>query len=133
MQGGSDKLIKPTGTVTLFNHLKTSDKDLVMVGTAEHLLLEQGQFDSKKLIKDDLIALLTDWIDKHVVNPEIEAKGQADGTRGTAKSGQEYSDITRQARGHYKVAEGQLLLNDPEAARDHLVTVLRPARGTRPQ
>ena len=130
LQGGSDKLIKPTGTVTLFNHLKTSDKDLVMVGTAEHLILEQGQFDSKKLIKDDVIALMTDWIDKHVVYPQIDVESQANDTKGSAISGQEYSDITRQARGHYKVAEGELLLNDPEAARDHLVTVLRLARGT---
>jgi len=124
LQGGSDKLIKPTGTVDLFNHLKTSDKDLVMVGTAEHLILEQGQFGDKVLIKDDVISLLTNWIDKHVANPESQANA------GVTARMEENSDLTRQAQGHYKIAEGNMLLNDPEAAKDHLLTVLRLARGT---
>lgn len=124
LQGGSDKLIKPTGTVELFSHLKTSDKDLVMVGSAEHLILEQGQFDDKQIIKDDVISLLTNWIDKHVANADKEVAAEP------GKAMEVNADLTRQARGHYKMAEGSMLLNDPEVARDHLLTVLRIARGT---
>ncbi|MBU6454793.1 MAG: alpha/beta fold hydrolase [Cyanobacteria bacterium REEB67] len=138
LQGGSDKLIKPTGTVELFNHLKTPDKDLVMVGTAQHLILERGQFGEEKIIKDDVISLVTNWIDKHVANPEnvaedkenAENSGNAGNARVSANSMETNADITRQARGHYKIAEGSMLLNDPEMAKDHLLTVIRMARGT---
>ena len=126
LQGGSDKLIKPTGTVMLFNHIKSNDKDLVMVGTAQHLILEQGQFGDEKIIKDDVITLITSWIDKHVANPANEAEP----TVVTDKAMEADADLTRQARGHYKIAEGSMLLNDPETARDHLLTVIRIARGT---
>lgn len=126
LQGGSDKLIKPTGTVELYNHLKTNDKDLVMVGSAEHLILEQGQFDDKIQIKDDVISLLTNWIDKHVANTERSLAAIKD----PSKTMEENSDLTRQAHGHIKIAEGNMLLNDPETAKDHLLTVLRIARGT---
>jgi alpha-beta hydrolase superfamily lysophospholipase/thiol-disulfide isomerase/thioredoxin len=126
LQGGSDRLIKPTGTVDLFNRLKTSDKDLVMVGTAQHLILEQGQFDDKQVIKDDVIAILTNWIDKHVAN----ADGAGGSTASAGKTMEETSDQTRKARGHFKIAEGEMLLNDPEGAADHLVAVIKLARGT---
>ncbi len=127
LQGGSDKLIKPAGTVALFNRLKTSDKDLVMVGTAQHLILEQGQFDDKEVIKDDVIALVTNWIDKHVANLDQDLTGSlTDSTSSMAKD----ADVTRQARGHFLMAEGCLLLNDAEAAKEHLSTVMHLARGT---
>jgi len=126
LQGGSDKLIKPTGTVELYNHLKTNDKDLVMVGSAEHLILEQGQFDDKIQIKDDVITLLTNWIDKHVANTERSLTTIKD----PSKTMEENSDLTRKANGHIKIAEGHMLLNDPDTAKDHLLTVLRIARGT---
>jgi acylglycerol lipase len=125
LQGGSDKLIKPTGTVELFNKLKTSDKDLVMVGTAQHLILEQGQFDDRNLIKDDVIVMLTNWIDKHVVSiDDREGKG------GKSTTTAEDSDQTRKALGHFQVAKGSMLLNDPHNAQTHLLEVLKLARGT---
>jgi acylglycerol lipase len=139
LQGGSDKLIKPTGTVELFNHLRTPDKDLVMVGTAQHLILERGQFGDEKIIKDDVISLVTNWIDKHVANPEKIAEDAEKAENAEKKDGRDQSqsnsmetnaDVTRQARGHYKIAEGSMLLNDPEMAKDHLLTVIRMARGT---
>jgi acylglycerol lipase len=127
LQGGSDKLIKPTGTVELFNKLKTSDKDLVMVGTAQHLILEQGQFDDKNLIKDDVIVMLTNWIDKHVVSIDDDGEGK---TAGNSTTTVEASDQTRKALGHFQVAKGSLLLNDPAGAQSHLLEVLKLARGT---
>jgi thioredoxin-like negative regulator of GroEL len=61
-------------------------------------------------------------MDKHVANPEADLA--------TSQSMEQNADLTRQARGHYKIAEGEMLLNNPEAAKEHLVTVLRLARGT---
>lgn len=124
LQGGSDKLVKPAGTIGLLKYIKAKDKDLVVVGTAQHLILEQGQFDDTHVIKDDVITIVSSWIDKHVANPETEPS--EDATNLMSK----YSDATRQARGHFKMAEGSLLLNDAETAKDHLATVLRLAHGT---
>jgi len=130
LQGGSDKLIKPTGTVQLFNHLKTRDKDLVMVGTAQHLILEQGQFDDKHLIKDDVITMLTSWIDKHVTNLESAEAKEISATTTLPGSLPSSSDQTRKALGHFHVAKGNLLLNDPDGAQNHLLAVIKLARGT---
>lgn len=56
MAGFKDKLVKPEGTIELFNDLSTSDKLLLIVGDGEHLLLEENQ------LKSQLALLLTDWI-----------------------------------------------------------------------
>ncbi len=56
MAGYKDKLVRPEGTVELFNALSTQDKLLWIVGGSEHLLLEEGQFT------DQLAKLLNVWI-----------------------------------------------------------------------
>ncbi len=56
MAGFKDKLVKPEGTVELFNALSSQDKLLWIVGGGEHLLLEEGQFTSQ------LAQLLNVWI-----------------------------------------------------------------------
>jgi lysophospholipase len=42
-QGYQDHLIKPEGTLQLFKNFGTEDKDLVLSGTSEHLIFEEGQ------------------------------------------------------------------------------------------
>jgi len=42
-QGYQDHLVKPEGTLQLFKLLGTEDKDLVLSGTSEHLIFEEGQ------------------------------------------------------------------------------------------
>lgn len=54
--GFKDKLVKPEGTIELFNLLSTSDKMLMIVGDGEHLLVEENQ------LTPQLRMLLTDWI-----------------------------------------------------------------------
>jgi acylglycerol lipase len=56
LAGFKDKLVKPEGTIELFNDLSTNDKLLLIVGDGEHLLLEENQ------LKNQLALLLTDWL-----------------------------------------------------------------------
>jgi acylglycerol lipase len=42
-QGYQDHLVKPEGTLQLFKYFATEDKDLVLSGTSEHLIFEEGQ------------------------------------------------------------------------------------------
>lgn len=59
IQGNEDKLAKPDGTVKVFKALNTKDKDLILVGKAEHLIFEEGQFD------EHMLGVVTSWIAKH--------------------------------------------------------------------
>jgi acylglycerol lipase len=56
LAGFKDKLVKPEGTIELFNDLSTNDKLLLIVGDGEHLLLEENQ------LHNQLALLLTDWL-----------------------------------------------------------------------
>jgi alpha-beta hydrolase superfamily lysophospholipase len=56
LAGFKDKLVKPEGTISLFNQLSTQDKLLMIVGDGEHLLLEENQ------LSDQLAQLVMDWI-----------------------------------------------------------------------
>ncbi|MDR3615898.1 MAG: alpha/beta fold hydrolase [Candidatus Obscuribacterales bacterium] len=54
--GFKDKLVKPEGTIELFNNISNQDKLLMVVGDGEHLLLEENQ------LTDQLEQLIFDWI-----------------------------------------------------------------------
>ncbi len=56
LAGFKDKLVKPEGTVDLFNALSVQDKLLMVVGDGEHLLLEENQMSTQ------LEQLVSDWI-----------------------------------------------------------------------
>jgi alpha-beta hydrolase superfamily lysophospholipase len=56
LAGFKDKLVKPEGTIELFNELSTPDKLLFVVGDSEHLLLEENQ------LTNQLSILINDWI-----------------------------------------------------------------------
>lgn len=55
LAGFKDKLVKPEGTIELFNSLSTPDKLLMVVGDGEHLLLEENQ------LTEQMTVLLVDW------------------------------------------------------------------------
>jgi alpha-beta hydrolase superfamily lysophospholipase len=59
-QGYSDKLVKPTGTFELYRAISVKDKDLVIVGHAEHLIFEEDQFDP--IVVHGLVG----WINEHL-------------------------------------------------------------------
>lgn len=67
VQGCKDKLVKPKGTMQLFNNIVCDDKELLMVDNAEHLIFEEGQFD------DQVIQKVDKWVSAHLTKQE---KGQ---------------------------------------------------------
>jgi len=56
LAGFKDKLVKPEGTIELFNALSTQDKLLMIIGDSEHLLLEENQ------LTNQLAQMLNVWI-----------------------------------------------------------------------
>lgn len=60
LAGFKDKLVKPEGTIELFNAVTNTEKMLFVVGDGEHLLLEENQ------LTDQLTQLLLVWIRKPI-------------------------------------------------------------------
>ncbi|MDR3617227.1 MAG: alpha/beta fold hydrolase [Candidatus Obscuribacterales bacterium] len=58
-QGFGDKLVKPEGTLALYNAMGTKFKNLVLIGHQEHLIFEEGQCPPEVL--DGLIG----WLNNH--------------------------------------------------------------------
>lgn len=85
VQGCNDKLVRPEGTVELYNRLATPDREIVLIPNAEHLIFEESQFN------DQVIATVTAWMDariakiaqeKNVPHVEDKAGEKADATKG---------------------------------------------------
>lgn len=60
VQGSGDKLVRPEGTMELFERLATNDKKFVLINEAEHLIFEENQFSKKDL------DLVDSWIKNHI-------------------------------------------------------------------
>jgi alpha-beta hydrolase superfamily lysophospholipase len=73
--GFKDKLVKPQGTIDLFNELATTDKMLIIVGNGEHLIFEENQMTRQ------VAAILLAWLNTHS-NDQVmpHAKRQASST-----------------------------------------------------
>lgn len=56
MAGFKDRLVKPEGTIELFNAISSQDKLMMMIGDGEHLLLEENQ------LTEQLAQMLNVWI-----------------------------------------------------------------------
>lgn len=65
VQGSDDKLVRPKGTMELFDRLSTPDKKFVLISHAEHLIFEENQFS-----KEDL-DLVDHWLRSHMGKAEI--------------------------------------------------------------
>ena len=63
LAGFKDKLVKPEGTIQLFNGLSTPDKLLMVIGDGEHLLLEENQ------LTDQLAQMLVVWLKNESRSP----------------------------------------------------------------
>jgi acylglycerol lipase len=66
VQGCKDKLVKPEGTVELFNELGTKDRKIQLIENGEHLIFEENQFS------DAAIEALDNWMATHLAG--IEAR-----------------------------------------------------------
>ena len=62
LAGFKDKLVKPQGTIELFNELTTPDKLLVVVGNGEHLIFEESQ------LTNQVCWVVLGWLKSHVEN-----------------------------------------------------------------
>jgi alpha-beta hydrolase superfamily lysophospholipase len=60
LAGFKDKLVKPQGTIELFNELGTPDKMLVVVGNGEHLLFEESQ------LTEQVCWVVLGWLRSHI-------------------------------------------------------------------
>ncbi|HEY9733238.1 MAG TPA: alpha/beta fold hydrolase [Drouetiella sp.] len=58
-QGFSDNLVKPMGTLAIYQAIPTKDKDMIFIGRAEHLIFEEGQFD------EVIFRGVLEWITRH--------------------------------------------------------------------
>jgi acylglycerol lipase len=63
LAGFKDKLVRPEGTIDLFNEVSTQDKLLLVVGDGEHLLLEENQ------LTPEIEQLLLQWIKMEARTP----------------------------------------------------------------
>lgn len=68
VQGYQDKLLDPSGAFALFNQIAGKDKDLVLIGQAQHLVFEEGRFTPHAI--DVLIAWLRDKSQSPVCYPQ---------------------------------------------------------------
>lgn len=59
-QGYSDNLVKPMGTLAIYQAIPNKDKDMIFLGRAEHLIFEEGQFDQV------VLRGVTEWILRHL-------------------------------------------------------------------
>jgi thiol-disulfide isomerase/thioredoxin len=117
VQGYSDRLVKPEGTMELFRASGSKDKDMVMIGSKEHLIFEEGQFDQH------VIDVVTSWIDKHASRQLAAEEAQHPDTV--------TSDDIRKAEGHLLLAQGYIKLDEPTEARDNIREVIDLAHGTK--
>jgi len=58
--GFKDKLVKPQGTIDLFNEINSPDKMLMIVGNGEHLIFEENQ------MTEPVAAMLLGWLNSHI-------------------------------------------------------------------
>lgn len=67
VQGLKDALVKPAGTFRMFDNIRNSDKDMFILGEAEHLIFETDK--QCKILLDTLSA----WLDEHA-RPQSASK-----------------------------------------------------------
>jgi len=61
-QGVQDKLVKPKGTMEIYNLIASTDKDLVLIGSSEHLIFENNACDKS------VISGIVGWMQAHNSN-----------------------------------------------------------------
>lgn len=66
IQGARDKLVRPTGTWDVWDHLATPNLDIAVSANSEHLIFEYGQFSA-----DDL-RFVCDWINKRLAKNTVD-------------------------------------------------------------
>jgi alpha-beta hydrolase superfamily lysophospholipase len=60
VQGCKDHLVRPEGTVELYNELGTPDRELILIPKSEHLIFEESQ------CTDQVLQTVVGWINSHL-------------------------------------------------------------------
>ena len=60
VQGCKDKLVRPEGTMNLYNRIASEDRELELIHDGEHLIFEEGQFN------DQVITMVDKWLLAHI-------------------------------------------------------------------
>lgn len=60
VQGCDDKLVRPEGTVELYNRLATQDRQIELIPKAEHLIFEEAQFTDRE------VEIVNKWLTSHL-------------------------------------------------------------------
>ena len=60
VQGCKDRLVRPEGTVELYNELGTPDRELILIPKSEHLIFEENQ------CSDQVLEAVVGWINSHL-------------------------------------------------------------------
>jgi alpha-beta hydrolase superfamily lysophospholipase len=66
VQGCKDTLVRPKGTMQLYNSIASTDRALELIHDGEHLIFEENQFN------DQVISMLDKWLVAHITkNKEL--------------------------------------------------------------
>ena len=68
VQGCDDKLVRPEGTVELFNRLATKDRQIELIPKAEHLIFEEAQFTDRE------VEIVNNWLTAHLGSTKSAAQ-----------------------------------------------------------
>lgn len=132
VQGAKDKLVKPEGTVELYEELATADKELAMVDWAEHLIFEEGQFN------DQILNVVDNWIAARLPGGKAVAYLNKAKQLLQARQLAEAIEVLKQAvQADPQSGEAELILGlayaktqQNELAREHLRKAMRLDRST---
>jgi len=87
VHGLNDRLVKTQGTAALFSRIVSQDKELVLMGNAEHLVFEEVRLDNS------VTRLVTDWIEARGKEQRQEAvRGVFLGTDVSIEAGKLFHD-----------------------------------------
>lgn len=138
VQGSQDKLVKPEGTVELFNELGTDRKDLELVADGEHLILEEGRFS------EETLKTVVGWLGAELPEPSPASRGAAGPHIAQARAHfvngqvplalQSLQEAVKaqpdSSEAHFLLGMAELRAGHMQPAREHLTKAVRFGRGT---
>lgn len=65
VQGCDDRLVRPEGTVELYNRLATKDRQIELIPKAEHLIFEEAQFTDRE------VEIVNKWLTSHLNSTKV--------------------------------------------------------------
>lgn len=109
VQGWRDKLMRPNDSVDIMNKLGTPNKDLVVVGQNEHLILEEGQYT------DYAMDAVLSWLDKASSNSPIVTPSEMVRPNEIVHQHKPDEEVFRLLR----ISQNMIRLNDPVKAAEY--------------